>query len=42
MRKFDYKKFIKKTIIRVAGKAVDMAILVGIGSALGLHLVRGF
>ena len=36
------KKYITKTLIRIAGKLIDIAALVGIGSLFGFHLVRGF
>lgn len=34
------KRFWKKTVYRLFGRLVEIAALVGIGSALGLHLVR--
>jgi hypothetical protein len=42
MKHFNYKKFFKKYRIRLMEKLLDIAILVGIGSLFGLHLVRGF
>lgn len=34
------KRFWKKTFYRLLGRLVEIIVLVGIGSALGLHLVR--
>lgn len=34
------KKFFKKTAWKLAGRIVEIAFLIGVGSALGLHLVR--
>lgn len=41
MKNFNYIKFFKKYRIRLLEKALDMGILIGIGHAFGLHLVRG-
>ena len=41
MNTFNYRKFIKKYRIRLLEKALDMAILIAIGYAFGIHLVRG-
>lgn len=40
MKTFDYKKFIKKYLIKLAMKILDIVILFSVGYALGLKLVR--
>lgn len=40
MRNFNYRKFAKKYCIKLAGKVLDIVILIAVGSLLGLHLVR--
>lgn len=41
MTNFNYTKFFKKYRIRLFEKVLDTAILLSVGYALGLHLVRG-
>ena len=37
---FDWRKFWRKAAIRLAYRAIEMSILVGIGLAFGLHLIK--
>lgn len=39
-KKFDFKRFFKKYLIKLSMKSLDMAILLSVGYALGLQLVR--
>lgn len=39
-RSFDWHKFWKKAAIKLAYRAIEIATLIPVGLALGLHLVR--